>query len=413
MTSFLQKTASFLLIIPLSSAATDHVIFISIDGLRPAAIESFTPLEAPNFAKLQAEGAWTHQARTNVTSTSTVPNHVSMATALPVAGADGHNYTSNRDPAATATLHNTKGSYLPSVFDIVHDHGLKTSLYASKSKPVIIDQSYDDTTGALDTTGADNGRDKIDVSVIEDAETSQSIVTTFLQNLPTAQYHYSFLHLVGPDREGHGEQWSSTEYINAIKRVDSYLGDIFATLETIPAMKDNTLIILTADHGGEGANHSDTASAENYTIPFYVWGPGVTAGADLYELNSDTRAHPGTTQPLFSAPVQPIRNGDAPNLALSFLGLPAIASLGAINSDQNLQIKAQSASFPCSIQKTLGGIQLSWEPLPDFTSYTVQSSTDGINWEDTADQWPQEISTWQDLSPQGTLLLYRVLASVN
>ena len=59
-------------------------------------------------------------------------------------------------------------------------------------------------------------------------------------------------------------------------------------------------MIVTADHGGvpDTTKHTDRERSENYTIPFLVWGPGITPG-DLYALNRDyrtpARAGPGTT----------------------------------------------------------------------------------------------------------------------
>ena len=72
-------------------------------------------------------------------------------------------------------------------------------------------------------------------------------------------------------------------------------------------------------------------------IPFYVWGVSIAAGVDLYELNPNTRLDPARSIPSMSAPVQPIRNGDAGNLALQLLGLPVIPN-STINASQDLAV---------------------------------------------------------------------------
>lgn len=125
------------------------------------------------------------------------------------------------------------------------------------------------------------------------------------------------------------------EYNNTLIAIDGYLGRIFNLVSCNETLKAKTFIVLTSDHGGSGISHSDAADPLNYTIPLLVWGPGVAAGADLYALNTTTRLNPGTGRPDYSAPIQPIRNGDAANLELKLLGLEPVPG-STINSAQNL-----------------------------------------------------------------------------
>jgi cysteine-rich repeat protein len=106
--------------------------------------------------------------------------------------------------------------------------------------------------------------------------------------------------------------------------MDDNLGDVFDLVEGDPVLAGTTLIVLSADHGGTGTGHNDATNAANYTIPFFVWGADVAAGADLYALNAATRAHPVDGRPSYNASPQPIRNGDGGNLALTALGLPPV-----------------------------------------------------------------------------------------
>lgn len=48
------------------------------------------------------------------------------------------------------------------MFDVAHDHGFSTALYPTKSKFAAFSVNYDDRFGALDLSGEDNGRDKLD-----------------------------------------------------------------------------------------------------------------------------------------------------------------------------------------------------------------------------------------------------------
>lgn len=333
------------LVVSSSLFAEEHVILISVDGLRPAAISQLGETQLPNFYRFREQGVWTDNARTDFDYTRTLPNHSSMLTARPVTGKQGHGQTSNSMPTAETTLHNNTGeeAYVTSIFDVVHDHGLTTALYVSKDKFVLFEQSYNEQAGATDTVGENNGTDKIDRYVfLSPDRTADALVSQYLVDMSEELFNFSFIHLVDTDSAGHGNKWQTDGYLDSVKRIDGYLGKIFALVDTNGSLSDNTAIILVADHGGAGRAHGDAEDFENYQIPFYVWSTEVSVGRELYDLNSLSRTSPGQARPDYSTQgrQQPIRNGDAANLSLQLLGLPAISDPGAIiNSNQDLLIK--------------------------------------------------------------------------
>jgi hypothetical protein len=214
---------------------------------------------------------------------------------------------------------NTNVSYIASTFDVAHDAGLSTALYASKSKFVIYEQSYNAINGA----NHPYGRDKIDAFFAQQ-DASAAMQTQLMAGLASNHFNYTFIHYADTDIAGHGYGWGSTNYMNAIATVDGYLGQLFNLIETDP------------DHGGSGSDHSVASNPAHYTIPLFAWGAGVAQG-DLYAFNAATRTNPGTSRPDYNASGQPIRNGDGGNLALSLLGLGAIPG-SLINSTQNLRV---------------------------------------------------------------------------
>jgi fibronectin type 3 domain-containing protein len=368
--------------------AVDFVIHVSVDGLRPDAITALGPSQLPNFYRLRTQGAFTDNARTDFDNTVTLTNHTGMVTGRPLNGTGGHTYTSDVDPAPGETLHTKKGSYIASAWDVVHDHGRRTGLYASKSKFVLYSNTYDADTaplqgGAPDLTGADNGRDKIDAFL---THADESVMTNaFVSAMAEAPMGFSLVHFAGPDQAGHANGWMTASYLAAVDKVDNELGKIFNLIDGTPALAGRTAIILTADHGGVDTQHHVATNALDYTIPFYVWGPGVTAGADLYAINAGTRQNPGGQRPNHAATPQPIRNTDVANLAMDLLGLPSVPG-SIFNANQNLAVAGTvTSNKPADptglVASTVSGTQvnIAWaDNATNESGYKIERSTDGM-----------------------------------
>jgi|GEM_PF-1194274 len=324
---------------PAVSIPAQYVIVISVDGLGGTYLGKMFdgtatggPYAIPNFTRFKNQGAGTLAAHNDNNNYETLPNHTSIITGRPrdnSPGFDGHNWAINGDPAVGQTIHTNKGSYVVSVFDVAHDNGLRTGMYANKSKFSLFDTygsytgggSYNATYGALDTILPDNGRDKIDNTYIN-TTLGGIVVDTFIaqQTAPATRNQYAFVHINEPDDAGHGSGWGTAPWYASVVTVDGMLGKIFKLIETdVPAMTGKTAIILTADHGYQGAPGPDT-----YQVPFYVWGPGVTTGADLYTLNAGKRQVASTYPMTTYSGIQPVRNAEASNLALDLLGLGPI-----------------------------------------------------------------------------------------
>jgi hypothetical protein len=324
----------------------DYVFHISVDGLRPDAITNLGALNVPNFYRMRTQGAFTDNARSDYDYTITLPSHVTQLTARPVLGTAGHHWTSNGEPGSATLKSNNNNVYIAGVCDVAHDNGRRTGIYASKTKFVLFDQSWNATNGAPDTTGPDNGRDKVDTYYYNSATTT--LTSTLVNNTRANPFRYAFLHLTDPDTTGHASGWNpavGSAYSNTVKTMDARLGQIFGLIDNYAPFNGHSAIILTADHGGNGTDHSDPTLWQDFRIPFYVWGPGVLAGVDLYTLNAGLRLDPGQTgRPTYAAPIQPIRNGEATNLALDLLGLGPIPG-STMNYDQSLIVPEPAAGL--------------------------------------------------------------------
>lgn len=324
----------------------EKVLFVSVDGMRPDAVDALGPEALPSFHRLRREGSHTSNARTDKVYTITLPNHTCMVTGRGVVGKEGHNWIANGNPKLGQNLHRNHQAYVASMFDVAHDHGLSTALYATKSKFSLYDLSYDERNGAADTAGEDNGRDKLDRVHID--EDSGKLVDALVADLASKPADLTMLHFRDCDSAGHSQTWNlnpGSPYTEAVRRVDGYFGKILAAIDASPELKGKIWIVITADHGGLTGTkgHGESNERNNFTIPFYVWGPGVAAGTDLYSLNPTSRKDPGAENPAYKDAGQPIRNGDAGNFCLSLLGLPAIPG-STINASQDLGVGAEKVA---------------------------------------------------------------------
>lgn len=326
----------------------DHVIIVSIDGLRSDALLAVSRTDLPILKRL-CTGASTLNARTTATLTVTLPNHTSMITGRPISGPRGHAWTANDWSVGDADLHGHREAYLPSIFDVAHDHGVFTGLFVTKSKLALFDLSFDASHGRPDAIGADDGPDKIDAfhyassADLEPelcaAETTDAVIAALDGG---AARSLLLVHYRNPDSIGHAHGWDLTRgspYLASIADVDRELARIMTRIDGSDRLRGRTAVIVTTDHGG-GAPYKSHDRPEmwvNYIIPFIVWTED-GAGADLYALNPWTRAEPGLARPGNDQRPGPIRNGEAGNVALDLLGLPPVQG-STLNGAHDLRVR--------------------------------------------------------------------------
>ncbi len=224
-----------------------RVLVISLDGLRPDALE---PGRTPRLLDLAASGAISYNAQT-VLPSATLPAHGSMLSGYDVArhGLTWNDYIPDRGTIQTETL-----------FSIAYAAGMQTELVVSKQKLIHIVPP-----GTADSFIYIAGGD---FAVAEQAV--QSIADGF---------DVLFVHFPGPDAAGHSGGWMSPLYLGTVANTDEAVGRVLDGLEAA-GLRQETLILVTADHGGHGTLHGGS-SPEDMTIPWIVAGPGVVAGTEL------------------------------------------------------------------------------------------------------------------------------------
>lgn len=225
-----------------------RAIIVSMDGARP---DGILQAETPTITRLWKRGAYTFRAQTTFPSV-TLPSHASMLTGL---SPDRHGMQQNSWRPGNPTV------AVETIFSLAKSHGLKTAMVVAKEK-----------FGFLVRPGSLN---HLEVGKAPAPDVARQALAYLRSERP----HLLFLHFGDADRAGHRHGWMSPEYLKALKTVDQGVEILLRTLEEAGLVRE-TLLIVTADHGGHDFTHGTTLP-EDMTIPWIAVGPGVREGYEI------------------------------------------------------------------------------------------------------------------------------------
>jgi predicted AlkP superfamily pyrophosphatase or phosphodiesterase len=158
------------------------------------------------------------------------------------------------------------------------------------------------------------------VVFVNDRDTvlTERLISEFPQN-----FGVLFVHFGITDGMGHSYGWLSPQQLSVAFRADEALGWILEELDA-RGLREETLIIITADHGGHASTHGST-SPEDMTIPWIAVGPGI--------------------QP--RALTSPIHTMDTAATAAFALGLPIPAEWDGVPVYEAFGLPVQEQSVQC------------------------------------------------------------------
>jgi arylsulfatase A-like enzyme len=249
---------------PMRGRVTDHVVVISIDGLRPDAIAKYN---AKTLQRLMRDGRYSLTAQT-ISISNTLPSHTSMLTGVDT---DQHGITWNSDKTGTFGY-----VEVPTVFGLTHKAGFTTAAFYSKSKfhhigaPETIDHMSGPKGGPIPWNAGKT------VDLVRD-------------HLSHASPNFMFVHLADADFAGHNFGWMGWMYGMAVRETDNAVARVLDAADERFG-KGRYTVIVSADHGGHGKRHG-SADPLDTTIPWIVWGAGVQQGDTLSGIRTmDTAA---------------------------------------------------------------------------------------------------------------------------
>lgn len=250
----------------------EHVVLISIDGLRPDAIDEANTVALPVLMK---EGSYCPKAKT-VRPSLTLPAHVSMLTGLEVArhGVSWNDYK----PGEIS---------VPTIFSLVKKSGKSTAAFYTKPKFYFLARKADydflyipPIPANWDSVNPLLVRAGVKASYAGLPDTSATgIANAFAREWPKLKPAFAFVHFRETDVAGHKYDWMSDDYLEAVGICDQAVGSILQTIDK-SGLRSKTVVIVTTDHGGHGDRH-DLDLPENNTIPWICSGPGVPKGIKI------------------------------------------------------------------------------------------------------------------------------------
>lgn len=229
-------------------AVTDHVLILSLDGMRPDALERFG---TGMLAVLRAQGATDLRART-VHPSVTLPAHISMLTGV-VPGRHGVTWNANR-------IRSDRPLAVPTVFELAGERGLSTAAFVSKMKLHHIRRP-----GSPDVLEGPSGARRLWLA--------EQTMDRAIPHMERERPNLMFIHIGEADYAGHTAGWMSDAYNFAIRRVDAVVTHIIQAADQAYG-PGNYTVIVTSDHGGQGKDHG-SRDHEDMRIPWIAWGEGV------------------------------------------------------------------------------------------------------------------------------------------
>ncbi|MBI4867193.1 MAG: alkaline phosphatase family protein [Candidatus Wallbacteria bacterium] len=221
-----------------------HVVIVSVDGLRPDAI---TAARTPVLAGLIRRGSSTLKARTTLPSVTLV-SHASMLTGV---RPDVHGITWNTEDQKGPLKART-------IFQLAARAGLSTAVIAGKKR---LKQLIPDTRVT---------------PFFQPGWTAAPVVKAASKLFAEKPPALTLVHLTDPDNNGHKDGWMTPFYFKGVASADRALGQLLTGLDAA-GIRQETLLIVTADHGGKGKSHGPN-TPECVLIPWIAHGPGVRPG---------------------------------------------------------------------------------------------------------------------------------------
>lgn len=234
-----------------------HVILIGSDGL---GAYCFKNAKIPAMKHLMENGAWSLKARSVLPSSSAV-NWASM---LMGSGPELHGFTEwgSKVPELPSRVLGESSGLYPSIFSLIEKQlpERKTGVFYTWGgigylfEKDMVEQNY-------------NGE--------SDPDTAEKAINFIVEEKPV----FTFIHFSQPDGAGHNIGHDTPAYYDAVNGTDKLIGEVVSALVQND-MLEETVIIVSSDHGGVGKGHGGKSLLE-VEIPWIIYGKDIPRSGEI------------------------------------------------------------------------------------------------------------------------------------
>ena len=246
-----------------SKRQAEHIFLIGFDGWGSYCMDS---VEMPATRALMEQGCYTLKKRTVLPSVS-APNWASMFMG---ATTELTGSTNNGERAPLEPAYVNENGVFPTIFSLIREQ-------MPKAKTACIFE-----WGGI--------RPLVDEKAIDHCVQlkPEDIAAASVEHIKKEKPDFMAIIYDDPDHVGHSKGHDTVEYYARMEELDSCLEEIIAAIKEA-GIYDDSIIIVTSDHGGIGYGHGGQSMMEMET-PFIIAGKNIKQGGEFSEvmLQQDT-----------------------------------------------------------------------------------------------------------------------------
>ena len=246
-----------------SKRQAEHIFLIGFDGWGSYCMDS---VEMPATRALMEQGCYTLKKRTVLPSVS-APNWASMFMG---ATTELTGWTNNGERAPLEPAYVNENGVFPTIFSLIRE------------------QMPEAKTACIFEWGGI--RPLVDEKAIDHCVQlkPEDIAAASAEHIKKVKPDFMAIIYDDPDHVGHSKGHDTVEYYARMEELDSCLEEIIAAIKEA-GIYDDSIIIVTSDHGGIGYGHGGQSMMEMET-PFIIAGKNIKQGGEFSEvmLQQDT-----------------------------------------------------------------------------------------------------------------------------